>query len=302
MNNEYILFAIIGVITLIICFAAWRAKKEKKVKTSDIVVPTATPRQFFVFSFGVYGTQVADMAGWVNMLWQCFWYDSTQNLEKCIADIKAANMTTALDVGRWVFTDRVDANNKVQTRFLGDEPRLRGIFDRLRAEGVLGLVKYMTFCDEPNLDENRDIVDLVPQAAAQLRKVALEYPELDGVKLTSTFSSIRPYVHLKEFDVVGFDHYKALSYTLTPGGEYDQFCNLLDLTKQKTWLIAGAYIGQDPIPFINFANARTEVEGVMMFIHTPPKEQEPDMIGVKDQPALLAKWRDAFRAVVNTPA
>lgn len=281
---------IIGVIAVIVIAVLLYANKKKG---GDINIPATSQRTDL--KFGFYGTvddQVAETATYTNLNWEAFWRYEGRDLDKCVADIKASNKDTVIDVAAWLFAGAAGS------RYVVDESVLRSLFDKLKAAGALPLVKYIVPSDEPNLDGNEDIAALLPQAIAQVKKVAAEYPELFGVKMGCTFTSIRLFTHLELFDVVGFDHYDAFSSIFQKGGEYDKFTKQLDLSRQKTWLFPGGYINQDPIPFLNFANSHKEVDGIVAFIYKAPP-WETKMQDIRSVPAMKAAYEAVGSTIVN---
>lgn len=295
MNQNILILVAIAVAIVLVTLA------NRKSAVADIAIPAAPQRKDLLFGYyGCYGNQVAETAGGVNLLWATLWGDGTRPgdaIDQAITDMRAENMTTVLDVGTVIIgpaaTPRAMAD--------GAEAALRALFARLKAAGVLHLVRFIVPCDEPNLRKDGTI-DLMPTAAALIRRVAAEFPELAGVKLGVIYATPRfnPMEHIELFDVVGFDDYDLKSSIFAPGGMYEQMRARLR-PDQRTWILPGACYGQDPAPFLNFANANPEVCAIVPFLWcTVPWESA--FKGIVDQPAMRAQYEALGKLIVSAHA
>ena len=255
-----------------------------KAKAGDITIPEAPQRSDLLFGYyGCTGDQVAETQGHVNLHWECFW----GGVDKAIADMRAANMTTVLDLGGPTLSDYGALPRTIRP---DAEAQLRALFDRLHSEGVLHLVKYLLPSDEPNLPENGS-VHLLPEIMPLIRRVAVSYPALVGVQYGCVYYSDLPMDHIELFDVVGFDQYEEKSGIFAPGALYERMKKRLR-PDQKTWLVPGATYGQDPQPFLNFANGNDEVLGIVPFLWRNP-HGDPKFDGIHSMPEMREKYRTA---------
>lgn len=282
MNETYLI--VIAVVAAVIFFLA------TKGKAGDIDIPEAPQRKDLLFGYyGCTGDQVAETKDHVNLHWECFW----GGLDKAIADIRAANMTTVLDLGGPTLSDYGTMPRTIRP---DAEAQLRSLFDRLQSEGVLHLAKYLLPSDEPNLPENGS-VHLLPEIMALIRRVALSYPTLDFAQYGCIYYSDLPMDHIELFDVVGFDQYEEKSGIFAPGAMYERMKKRLR-PDQKTWLVPGATFGQDPQPFLNFANNNDEVLGIIPFLWGNP-HGDPKFDGIHSMPEMRAQYEAVGRKVIG---
>lgn len=183
-----------------------------------------------------------------------------QGPDVAVDNIRKANMDTALDVMFQVY-ERVPNDSESVVR-VDAEQRLRDFFTFLRNNGVLNRVKILYPADEPN----NTVLNLeeIQKGVLIVRKVAAEFPDLDGVKLAVIYAADKDFIGKELFDYVGFDDYDKKSHVLV-NEQYQKLKREL-LPHQKIILVPGGAYGQDPTPFVNFAHANPEVGIVMPFL------------------------------------
>ncbi|MCB1996951.1 MAG: hypothetical protein KDG57_13945, partial [Rhodoferax sp.] len=182
--------------------AAGQAGGSAPAAQTPGAAPTPAVNQVNPVSVGFYGQrrgQHAETAGWVNAAWECFWDDD--NEAGAIENLRHGVPTT-LDVYGYLYVVGNDSSGLRPDA----EQRLRGLFDRLRAAGVLQHVAAVTPIDEPNI-EFRYKGDSILEAAALIRRVMADYPELVATKLAVLFCTHRPMIGIEAFDIVYFDLY-----------------------------------------------------------------------------------------------
>ena len=284
---------ILGIVSLLLIAGAAIAASKKK-GGNDFTVPAPAKLRTDLL-FGYYGTyvsdgqdQVAETQGHVNLVWLWDFLDSQS----------AAAILTRMpgcfgvrDVAGHLF-ERVDG--KLRPR-ADAEARLRAEFAHLREAGVLGSIKMLVPVDEPNLRETA-LNDHMPWAAELMRRVAGEFPELQGILLGCIYTGWEAMPHIGLWDVVGLDFYKDRERIFAPGGKYHQLRDKLR-PDQRTMIVPGGYedCQQDPAPFVRFAHANPEVLIVLAFLWASvPWGTEK---GIRDLPAMREKYVAAGRSL-----
>lgn len=265
------LYFVLGILVLAILVIISQRDKSSSTRSTDLL-------------FGYFGTfkdQVAEVKDHTNLVWVTFW----EGLEKGIADIRAAQKFTVLDMDKFIFV-RPEKNRLVMVA--DPYTPLRDLFNRLREEGVLHLVKMIVPCDEPNLPENQ-AEKYLPAAVKAIRTVAAEYSELEGLMLGVIYYPRRAFAHMDLFDVVSYDDYDRGANILAPDGDYERFRASLQ-PDQKTMLIVGGSYGQPPDHFIEYGQKHPEVLAVVGFVYWYPEHGE-DIKGIRDLPV-----KDAYIA------
>lgn len=265
---EYVLFV------LVIIAIAYVVSSSKNDNNYEVADPGTKRNDLLYGYYGCAHSQVEEVKSHVNLHWEAFF----EGLETGVKNIKAANMSTVIDVAFCVFT-RVAANKPVSPRPVEEmEANLRSVFDVLRTNGVLDKVVMIVPIDEPNLPENLALAYL-PTVVNTIKNVCKEYPELANVLLGCIYYNGNARGNEDLFDVIGFDDYDAKSSIFAPGGDYQKMkANLKE--GQKTLIIPGGSYGQDPTPFMNYANGNAEVWAVLPFLWYPPTGA--DMKGIRD--------------------
>jgi hypothetical protein len=216
----------------------------------DITVAPAEKRRDDLL-YGYYGcadNQVAETKDHVNLLHE----SQFDGPEKCIQNILDAQMFTVLDVSTQVFFE-----GHVKPTAEGE---LLAFLSVLSLRGALKYIEVIYPIDEPNNTTNA--LDL-SKAVSIIQRVAKSFPDLDGVLLGVCYAEDKPFICQELFDLVGFDAYGKKSSVLT--GKYQTFRNTL-LPFQKTILFPGAAYGQDPKPFVNWAETDPRVKILMPFL------------------------------------
>ena len=275
------------------------SQAKRKASRSDIDIPPAPQRAGLLF--GAYGwwmqSQLDQTEGWVNLHWEMF----RNGVDEAIRAMTFMGCEALIDLDGQLLTPRDDKDGNPQQRFLQPdaEANVRALLDKLRAGGVLAQVRRLAPCDEPNI-RNDGVNDLLPTIVPMVRRVAADYPELAGVRMFSTFTSINPIEHVDLFDDVAVDEYSAKSSILGPDGAVTKLLKRLR-PDQGVFLLPGASYGQDLEPFLNFANRTPQVKGIVYYLHevNPAESNERSL---SSQPELLAQYRAAGEAIVGAGA
>lgn len=251
MRQDQMLILVIIIAIVVIAIA------KKKKTYNDIAVPApTTKRTDLLFGYySCYAEQVAETKDHVNVL-----HESQFNgVDKTIQNILDAKMTTILDLQHQLFNRAGPKDNYFL--MAEAETNLRNFFLLLREKGAIQYVKYLSMVDEPNNTVGSAAV--LGQAVDLTKKVAAEFEEFKDVKYFCIYAEDKAFICQEKFDLVGFDDYDKKSAVLT--GKYVSFKASL-LPHQKTIIIPGGCYGQDPTPFVNFAQANMEVGLVMPFL------------------------------------
>ncbi len=222
---------------------------------TDAVIPASTSLRSDLY-FGYYGGGNAiEALSHTNMLFE----SGLNGDEPQARNIEAAKLPTILDIGAQVYQGALNTDRTVN---VNAESLLRARFDEFRRRDILKYIVALYPIDEPDLNVYR--ADVIRQANAVTRKIAAEYPELANVKLAVIYSNADKLFAVETFDWVGFDRYDGLSGILT-NGEYARMMSKLR-PDQRTIIVPGGAYGQDPIPFLNFAETHPEVIAIVPFI------------------------------------
>lgn len=252
MTPIYILAAIAVVVVVHYVKSNWRKWRYAK----DPVFPDAPKRHGLYYGyFGCTKDQVTETKGHVNILCEVQFepQNAIRHMLECGTDVMLALSCQLVD--------RPDANTKFTVR-PDAESRLTDFFIALKLAGVLGQVKALTPIDEPNNTMASEAE--LAKAIFIIRQVAHKFPELDGYKLYMIYAADKPFICSEQCDWIGFDDYDMKGSVLN-GKQYQDLKTSLR-GGQKTILIPGGSYGQDPIPFINYAKANTEVAVVLGFL------------------------------------
>lgn len=248
------------IISALALFVLYRIYKAKHPTFDDIVVPPpAVYRKDLYFGyFGAYDDQATETLGSVNLWWEC----GFQGEAKAISNILTAKVATVLSCGDPYLYERFQPSGRNWRVKADAETLLRGHFQALRAAGALQYVKVVVPFDEPNTNvavgEFQKGIDVV-------KKVAAEFSELADLKLATIYAfEPTPYDCIEQMDFVGIDDYSQKSAILT-NGAYGALKAMLR-PDQKTILVPGGCFGQDPTPFVNFAESNPEVAAVLGFV------------------------------------
>lgn len=254
MNPLYI----VGIIALLFVANYVNKNWRKWLYRKDVQFPAPTTKRSDLY-FGYFGTiydQVFETKGHVNMLNEV----QFEPPEKVAKNILHARVDVMLGLSPQIF-DRVDDKSKFTVR-PDAEARLFDFFTFLRAQDVLTYVQLMTPIDEPN--NTAASLDELTKAVYIIRKVADQFQELLGYKLYCIYAADKAFIGQAMFDWIGFDDYDMKSHVLV-GKQYKELKASLR-PDQRTIIIPGGAYGQDPVPFVNFAQANPEVACVLPFL------------------------------------
>lgn len=201
--------------------------------------------------YGAWDGQVQETAGHVNCVWSMGWGTRGAWLE---------NMATQLTEAK----QRGIPYAVIGLELLGIDPSetdLRYVFATLKAQGLLGewiIAVYPE--DEPDQHGRTDAQ--VTAAAARLRKVMAEFPELARTKLWVIFGP-RGTPGIAAFDAIGRDDYDAACRVLAGG--YDDLIAQMRPDQQLIGAPGGAF-GQDPECFMRRAHSDPRFIALVPFI------------------------------------
>ena len=247
--NEYII-ALLAIVAAI-GYAFYRNKNKTY---NDIFIPDYGNRRTNLY-YGYYSCdeeQVAETKDHINL----FMDSQFDGPDKCAQNILDAGVDAVLDVQYQLFEK---SGNTLVIRPTASQ-NLVDFLDFLRHKGALKFVKIIYPADEAN---NTTTAEYLIQAVEIVKATVKMYPELDGVKLGMIYAADKNFICQDLFDYVGFDDYDKKSTVLT--GQYVSLKASL-LPHQKTILVPGGAFGQDPTPFVNFAQNNAEVGIVMPFL------------------------------------
>jgi len=114
------------------------------------------------------------------------------------------------------------------------------------------------------------------------------------VRLFFIYAADKPFICSDAAALIGFDDYDMRSHVLV-SDKYKALKASLGVG-QKIVLVPGGAYGQDPEPFIRFANANPEVGLVMPFLWFDDKSGNVGALGIRSGP-LRAAYREAGRSV-----
>ena len=289
MKPEYFLIAAVVLIAIV------AIANSKKGKDKPATPEPVTNRTDLLFGyFGVLGDQVEQTRDHTNLLWLWDFLTATE-----AADFieKAPGKFCVLDLAPYLWTPRPQRPRE------DAEQAIRECFTYLRGRGVLGQIKMLVPLDEPNIGDNRSTLPHLTWAAALMRRVAGEFPELQGVLLGCVYSGWEDMPHLGLWDVAGLNYYRDRERIFAPGGKYHQMRAQLR-PEQRTMIFPGGYapIRQDPAPFVAFAHANPEVLAVIAFLWPSPPWAEDVEKGIADMPDVREKYVAAGLSIVNKGA
>lgn len=257
--------------------------------SADIAVPApAAKRHDLLYGYYTsYADQPTETKGHVNLFWAGFW----QGEETAISDMQLMAMPTVIDLDGYLFQTTPNVSVSLSPTA---EANVRGLFDRLRAANVLRFVRVLYPRDEPNLPDWRNCMAYLPQAVSLIRRVAASYQELVGVKVGVIYYDDGVYPSPELFDILGVDNYQAKSSILAPGGAYARLKARLSQS-QQTWVVPGGSYGQDPTPFLNYAQDNPEVFAVVPFLWADLNGET----GIRSIPAMRSAYTSAGLSIIN---
>ena len=245
-------------------FKRWRYSK-------DLSFPEAPKRPLLFGYYSCHHGQASEVADHVNLHFE----SQFEGQDKAIENIHSMARVTILDLSAQMFTRTGDKGPFT----LRDDALVHVVafLRRLSDVGALKYVRYLYPIDEPNntvQDEAtlRKTIALVFEAASQ-------FIELRGVRLAVIYAADKPFICQDAFALVGFDDYDMKSHVLV-GDKYKQLKASLGVGQQIMIVPGGAY-GQDPTPFINFANANAEVGAVVPFLWFDDQTGSVGSLGIR---------------------
>ena len=241
----------------------------------DIDIPPAPARTDLYYTYyGRLNEQVEETIDHVNLLWESQFEGHVASAD----NILKAKLPTVLDVANQVMLKFAESgkNHRLNPEA---ETNLRGLFNYHRLRGSLEYIKFITPMDEPNTNVRSQ--EDVQQAIDIIRKVAADFPELNGLKFVCIYAA-KPetYECISEFDYVGVDDYDLKSQIFV-NGTYGHLRSKLR-SDQKTIILPGGAFGQNPHPFENFANGNSEVGMVIPFVWFGPMQPADKWVGIRD--------------------
>lgn len=254
MNPLYILLALLSLV--VIAYAKKHGRKWWYRNDLTFPQPLVDRSDLLFGYFSCMGEQVAETKGHVNLLMET----QFNGPDKCIQNILDAGVACMLDVSYQVFTLPVAGQHR--TVRTDAEQRLQDFFTLLLSKGALKYVRFICPADEPN-NTVGDVAELT-KAVAIIKSVAGLFHDLDGYKLSVIYAADKPFIGQSMFDLIGFDDYDMKSHVLV-GKKYKAIKASL-LPNQRMLIIPGGAYGQEPGPFVAFAQNHPEVAVIMPFL------------------------------------
>lgn len=232
----------------------------------DESAPVALERTDLLYGYyGVYGEQVEETRGSINLLFENFW----EGEERAIQNMQSAGVPIIFDAAVYLLSPYGQLPRSVTPTA---EDNFRKLLLSMRAAGVLRLVYGIVPTDEPNLPENGSM-ELIPDMVRIIRKVSSEFPELASVRIGCIYFSNTEMKYIELFDFVGTNKYGAGGAILAPGGIYDELEARMR-PDQDFIIVPGATYGQPTGPFIEYANRNNRVKLIVPFLwRSPPYEE-----------------------------
>lgn len=276
------------VIAAAVAFAVYKSAAFKRWRYSkDINFPEVPRRTDLLYGYyASHDEQVAETKDHVNLYME----NQFAGQDKAIQNILDMSRTTILDVSAQMFYR--DSGTGPFTMHGDALVRLTDFFRRMSDAGALKHVRYLCPIDEPNNTVQRE--DVLRSAIAIVFEAASQFIELRGVRLFFIYAADKPFICSDAAALIGFDDYDMRSHVLV-SDKYKALKASLGVG-QKIVLVPGGAYGQDPEPFIRFANANPEVGLVMPFLWFDDKSGNVGALGIRSGP-LRAAYREAGRSV-----
>ncbi len=287
MNQLLVLLILAAIVVLVVgnyVSKRWRKWWYRK----DINVPAPAIRRTDLL-YGYYsckGNQVAETKGHVNLLME----SQFDGPDKCIQNILDAGVPAMVDVSFQVFAKELAGRVGMRT---DAEQRLRDFFTLLASRGALQYVHYLYPIDEPN--NTVTTADELAKAIHLVRRVATEFPALNGVRLAVIYAEDKPFDCQQLYDLIGYNDYDMKSSILY-SKKFEAFLASL-LPHQGIMLVPGGAYGQDPTPFINYAHTCPQVKVVMPFLWFDDATGSVGAGGIRSN-GMAEAYRAAGRALV----
>lgn len=245
-------------------------------------VPFTNRMGLFYGYFDCARNQVAETIDHINLLHT----RQSEGEAKAILDIIEAEVPTILDVSLQVFVNGMvgpDASSKLHL-----------LFRKLQDVGATQYIHAICPIDEPNLTTT---AEELTKAVSLIREVAGSYRGLGRVKLAAIYACDAPFLCPVLFDYLGCDCFGKRASLLS-----EQYLGLRALLQpwQKTILVPGGSYGQDPTPFINFAQENPEVAIVLPYVWFDAPGGSVGAPGIRSQPGQTDMYRAAGKLLTQT--
>lgn len=276
------------VIAAVVAFAIYKSSAFKRWRYSkDLTFPEVPKRADLLFGYyGCADEQANETLDHVNL----FWEHQVDGVDKASQNILLMSRTTVLDLSAQMFTRTGDKGPFT----LRDDAlvHVMALFQHLSATGALKYVKFLCPIDEPNNTVANETVLLA--AIKVVFDAASQFIELRGVRLACIYAADKPFICQELFALVGFDDYDMKSHVLVS----HKYLTLVESLRpgQQIMLVPGGCYGQDPAPFVNFAQANAEVGAIVCFLWYDNKTGTVGAPGIRSGP-LRAAYREAGRSV-----
>ena len=273
----------------VLALAIYKSAAYKRWRYSkDLAFPPAPNRAGLLYGYyGCADEQVTETMDHVNL----FWESQVDGPDKAISNILKMARTTVLDLCPQMFS-REGHTGPFTLR--GDAlVHVVAFLQRLSDAGALKYVRYLYPIDEPNNTVQRE--DVLRSAIAIVFEAASQFIELRGVRLAVIYAADKPNICQDAYALIGFDDYDMRSHVLV-GDKYKALKASLK-PGQQIMLIPGGCYGQDPAPFVDFAQGNPEVAAIVPFLWYDNKTGTVGAPGIRSGP-LKAAYIAAGRAVV----
>jgi hypothetical protein len=277
----------LGIVACVILAAGaarFNWKKWWYRKDINVLAPDKKRKDLYFGFYGCQNEQVAETRGAVNLLMESQWEGTAQT----IANIKAADVDVMLDVSPQLFVREATGFVLRSDGFTA----LQELFSALKLAGVLHKVVAVYPIDEPN---NTVGVESTLVLAVATIKAVLQLHDLRNVKLATTYAADKPFIAQERFDWIGYDDYDMKSSILV-SRKFRAFADSLK-PEQKIMLIPGAAYGQNPAPFVNYAQSHPEVAVVLPFLWCDGREADVGAKGARSN-GMAKTYLEAGAAIV----
>lgn len=225
-----------------------------------------------------------------------FWYTHFSSIEQLIWIMKNTDFKIVVDLSPYLHAKESGRKGKLYVKDSA-ESDLRDFFARLKFEGVLHHISFMTTNDEPNLftksaEEHLKAIEVV-------KRVRAEFAELADSKLLCLYGADGNWMNIEQFDMVGVDYYDQKSQSLTIGAHAELVAALKP--GQKTFLVPGPAFGHKPEPWLAYAHSNPDqVAAIIPFIwFDDPNHKDVNYTGLEAASEELRQaWINAGKSCV----
>jgi len=260
-------------------------------------------------NYGSQAQQLAETGDQINLWAECQ-YGGEQ---AAVQAILAAHRYTALDISPQLYATAVISVKPYVTGLTlkpTAESELRSFFTLLHNANALQYVHMLYPADEPNITmvNPQDLFSGI----AVVRRVSAEFAELTGVKLGvvyadptmvgKTVADVNNLIGIDEYDYIGIDSYGRGADILKPGDIYSALLQRIS-ARQQLLLLPGGNYGQDPKPFVDYAEATPQVAGIIAWTWADDNSytENPTAVtkGIRSYPDQKAAYTQAGLSIVN---